>query len=150
MIPENSVLSVFLDDKKSKEVHVIAPQEIVGDVESFKNSSQYRETLEIHSAHNSIYAHKFELPSPHRYGAIATFKDTFIFLDAVGKLFLFDRNNKSVQLKETLTPILNFNKKEFEENFGDNEDLRHSICCKRTDCFRKKQKKLYNSKHSRL
>ena len=139
MILENSVLSVFLDDKKSKG-NVIAPQEIVGNVESFKNSSQYRETLEIHSAHNSIYAHKFELPSPHRYGAIATFKDTFIFLDAVGKLFLFDRNNKSVQLKETSTPILNFNKKEFEENFGDNEDLNTAFAVKGLVVFKKNKK----------
>ena len=77
MIPENFVQPVFLDDKKSGEVQNLTEKSI-GDIESYKNSSQYRETLEIHSAHNSIYAHKFELPSPHRYGAIATFKDTFI------------------------------------------------------------------------
>ena len=139
IIFENSVQPVFLDDKKSKEAQN-STEKSIGDIESFKNSSQYKKTLEIHSAHNSIYAYKFELPSPHRYGAIATFKDTFIFLDATGKLFLFDRNNKSVQLKETSTPILNFNKKEFEENFGDNEDLRTGFAVKGLTVFEKNKK----------
>ena len=116
------------------------PEKKMGNTDSFKRSPQHRETFKIHSAHNSIYAYKFELPSPHRYGAIAAFRDTFIFLDGTGKLFLFDRNEKFSELKETLSPTLNFNKKEFRETHGNDEDLNTAFAVKGLAVFKKNKK----------
>ena len=67
-----------------------SPQKDEDSISILKLYPQYRETSTIHSAHNSLKAIKFELPSPHRYGAIAKFEDTFIFMDAFGKLFIFN------------------------------------------------------------
>ena len=69
-----------------------SPQKDKEEVSILKSYPQYKETSTIHSAHNSLKAIKFELPSPHRYGAIAKFEDTFIFMDAFGKLFIFSFN----------------------------------------------------------
>ncbi len=112
------------------------------DLSILKSYPQYTETSTIHSAHNSIEAKRFELPSSHRYGAIAAYKDTFIFMDAFGKLFLFnidEKDAKNSQLLKTSSPALNINKEEFDE-MHDNEGLTQGFAVKGLVVFKNNKK----------
>ena len=119
-----------------------SPQKDEIDISILKSYPQYIETSSIHSAHNSIKAKRFELPSPHRYGAIAAYKDTFIFMDAFGKLFIFnidEKDTKNSQLLRTSSPALNINKEEFDE-MHDNELLTQAFAVKGLVVFKNNKK----------
>ena len=120
-----------------------SPQKDKEEVSILKSYPQYKETSTIHSAHNSMKAIKFTLPSPHRYGAIAKFDDTFIFMDAFGKLFIFKEDKddfKNSQLLETKSLKLDMNKEEFDK-MHDNEILTQAFAVKGLTVFKKNKKK---------
>lgn len=118
-----------------------SPQKDESEVIFLKKYPQYKHTSTIHSAHNSMKVLNFELPSTDRYGALATFEDTFIFMNAFGKLFIFKEHEdiKNSKLVEANSPKLKIYKEEFD-TIHDNELLIQSFAVQGLAVFNKNKK----------